>query len=942
MIVSFHRLTCYWLSPNPEDTAGVEAENFLKMVRNELSPGTIREGHIQENYNPEDLDQPPGYCWVRARLQELAKSPAVAGEPFFDSLPVFGAKPWVSESDSFPAFFWRIRSQEGALLGLLEVLAGRDFVTLHQCAISCFSSSEGDLLDQLREPSWMRLYQCQEALFIAEFTQISHLGSHEESRWAEHLAPFSNISPSFCFRPGEIEYRMQLGLIQRNTSAGPPVFEGIILVDRSELETALESGDCERSHLGATVFIPKLGLLIVNSMKVEWQLSEAEGKFPLLDQGLSKVRKELVELQKARAETVPAPLTRGEVERLGRSHHGAWEISDTAEQLLDTSLRNEAQFENLSVLLLGEDDPWARRTRLRLRHANGLIQTWVRSLDRQSRRLRAEIELALVTGRLLAGESSPELLLFSSNRGGRWRAMPSGFTPLVFQGLACDSPPSEASKTAWFTGVESGGGPSVLVLRPKFLDPSHLDDLVTFYSAALRDSSSEELHSLLGSLCGSKGHLSLASVVPGETRSIPVGGVFASKRNVPAGGLLWSESFEFLPRDGKHQFSEFYERLSSSDPGKADLSDWLGLVSLIAFLEALSVFFTTPPDHLSGVAQDWEEEQSRFLFLLALLCIAARREDEAKSYLRRSVRTALTHRDVAWAYFAAQFFQEYESQLQARKPQSDAAPTPRMRRRQPWRDRLALDFLEVYDLGAAVGLVRRMRDGKSSARLRRPWVLRFILCGAAFLTGALLLLTDMWLKSPFPRWIAGQETLREGVLIITATFAFLGAPLALVAGAGGALRRLFPEILYPRILGAITLTTITFFATQPMAPALAAANPLIFSSLMAISLGSGAFYLFWEIQRGIGRGRESFWRCIDLFSLVFLEAVSVSTVFSLLFGKLLEPTTPSADSSAFFLGDVFIRPKTIFLVASLSLFFGIVVQLMIQGGGDKEARQGLS
>jgi hypothetical protein len=927
MIASFHQLTGYWLSEDPLDPDIAEATDFLnRMLRH--GPQTVAEGHVQVNYDPDNLERAPGYDWVRERLQQLVQSPAVFRDPPFDAEPKFGSLPPVPDNEPFPAFFWNIRSNDDVLLGLREVLGGRDFIVFHQCALGHAGpvDDSDDVVGVLDENGWARPREGSAALFTAEFHQVSHLDLENRGLWTAQLDRFTYVSPWFEFRPEEVKYEICLGLRRPVTGPGVRRFEALVLVGKIEPETEEDVAHPTQMHLASTGFIPKLSALLTSTAKVEWQHAEGS-KLCVLEGSLRALRKGLDEFQRKRSASVPAVLSRRQAESLQLKHQTAWEVSDIAEQLSDTCLLNLRQFDEVSAQLLHQDDPWARHTRIELLQINGQLQAASRSLERQSRRLRDEIELALATGRF-AGESAPELLL-PARSALPWSGPPESFPPLV---VTASNPATatEPKGAVWYADPGSDQGGTILVLRPSEFESGDLESLTSYYSKALREASSEELRGLLRYLCGSHGSLCLAGADHGRTQWLRIGDLFAAEGVAGKSSTIRAKFLALSQADDEPMFSAAYRTSSHRELAEGDQQVWLGLEALVAFLDALACFFGSPPGHLQSVADDWPEAHSRFLFVLAILHIVAGRGDEARGCLRHSVHAALERRDLDGAYFVAELFKRYEHDHES----EGARPAPetsrsRVRQRQPWRRRAALDFLQAYDLSSAVELARDTYHSGSHAVIRRPKSIRWWLRGSVLGLAVLLLLTDRWIESLSPA--ALLEPRRRYALIATAALAFLGTPFALMIGARGALARLYPDILYPRILGAITLATITISATHETAKVLMHSSLPILYMLIAVSLGGGVLYLFSQVQRRVGPGLESAWRSLDLFSLAFLEAISVSTVFCLLFGKVFVSKSSSNEDAPFLVDGVFMRPKIIFLVACFTLFVGIVVQLMIQG-----------
>jgi len=346
---------------------------------------------------------------------------------------------------------------------------------------------------------------------------------------------------------------------------------------------------------------------------------------------------------------------------------------------------------------------------------------------------------------------------------------------------------------------------------------------------------------------------------------------------------------------------------------------WVGTISLLSFLDAVTGFLAKAPYHLASVASNYSAQRSRLLFLMGFLHVICGHSDEAKGRLRQAAQSALDHQDLDWAYFVAQCFREYEQWSEDSESKSTTSKL-HTSQKPPW-ERLALDFLNVYDLSSAIGLARKNpRDP-----LQGPRAIRFLLWGLAFLVGVALLASDKWLSAASQAW-------REAGLFGVSALAILGAPLALGVGARGALQRLFPDILYPRILGAIVVASVNLCVNQD-AGTVASPGLLVFSILLILSLGGGALYLHSEVRKKVGDGRESWLRCLDIFSLAFLEATSLSTIFALVYERTFLKAfieNHEVHPEIFTIGGIFLRPQTIFLMAILSMLIGIVVELMFQ------------
>lgn len=920
MIVSVHRLTGYWLEPEPElarkgeRSSWLASRVFLDLVRSPRIPTVPIKGQIYKYYDPEALPtESPGYRWLRKRLGEL-------NAPDFDAVPEFDPQAPVPDRDPFPAFYWQMEAEDGRPSGLLEVLVGWDTVVFHQSATCAARAGEGEeALYRLMETGWAGEHHCSEALFTARFVQVSHLEAADREVWSKEMDACEHSSHPFVFPGREVEYEMRLG-IGHTRSQGRDDYSGLVLVGEAVERTthAVAGEDFEQLHLDAGGFIVRLATLLANASKIAWEHNWAQSQHRLLGEGLGAHRDELERLQRDREQTLPAPLSRGEFERLQHIYHAAHKDLDHLHQAAQTCRLNLRQFEGFSRQLLDVKDRWADNTRLKLRRLVDELHEAQLTLQARAQWLQDEIHLLLATGGRFVGSYVPELLRPGLRSAGS-RPAPQGLQPLVV-----DAPTDEvfppAPTTLWFAGgegppAEQQGPPRPLVLRPGRITPDRREDLIELYSEALGDCSPEDLRRLIKTLCHPQGRLRLSTAGSGRSW-LAVGKVFARTADVEELQEAQGEILRFL-------------ELCAQEPARTSARvdpDEPGLLSLLFFLEAVTRFLVRPAHHLAGVAGELAAERPRLLFLIGFLQSIAGQEDAARGFLRQAARSALAGQDFSWAYFVAQFSREHERRRQearAQRKASDPDSRPDQPQKRPWLE-LASDFLDAYDLRSAVGLARKTRSaGRGRQPFSRPWGIRAGLWTLAVLVGAALLAADRWLGSVPAPW-------QGSVLSLVGALAVVAAPGALALGARGALTVLFPGVLYPRILGAVTLATITFCATEETS-FLTSGRPSIIAALMLLCAGGGFLYLYFEVRKKVQAVRESLLRCLDVFSLAFLEAVSLSAIFVFVYEEMFRRALVAPETAApFTLGDVFLRPRTIVLVALLSMLVGIVVQLLIE------------
>lgn len=915
MIASFHRLTYFWLEPDP-GTSWAAPRDFLTGIRSSRVSSTSTEGHICEHYDPEALpSDAPGYIWLRKKLGELASEvPADPGDTPFDAQPSFDPRHPVPERDPFPAFFWTMGGQDRNPWGILEVLVGRDFVVFHQCAMSEVKPGEGDdALRRLEENGWVLRHDSPAALFTAEFIQVSHLDATDRPFWSEKIARFELRSPSsFPFSRDAIEYETRLGISQ-DSKDGVDIYRGLVLIEQISRDAG--SGETPSElHLEATGFVTRLTTLLGNASKVNWENSQAQTKFAGISQEFKVDLAGLDQLQKRRERILPSPLSRSEVGKLRLIYHSARKNLEQVNQLVETCRLNLRQFEDLSRRFLHQLDPWAGDTLVKLRRLVDNLQVMQRALGSRAQWLQEEIYLLLETGGRFASDYVPELLQCLRSPAGRSLQVSEGLSPLVVRDYNAGKE-SGALTTLWLAGCEQKEGNQnneavPLVLRPSEISLDRKEDLTDLYVEALANCSPGSLRHLMESLCNREGHIQLATVKPSPP--LPIGKVFTAVAD-PEFQRMEGTLLSFLDP----AFSMVY----AQDSAQKD-QDWVGMICLLSFIEALIRFLDDAPFHLASIAREYSAARPRLLFLAGFLNVVSGRVDEAKGFLGQATQLALSNQDFDWAYLVAKFFQEYERRVGPKGSQIKQVVVKTQRGRLLRHEELAQEFLKVYDLDSAVSLARASLPSREG----RPWRMRGLLWVFAFVVGSALLLADKLAGPTPPHWFAGVQN-QWGVLVLVSAsaLAVLGAPLALWLGARRAMEQLFPAILFPRILGAITLGAIALCASEETEKLVTAKAP-IFTMMVVISLAGGIGYLYSEVRKKVSSGAECLRRCFDVFCLAFLEAACLSTAFVLIYEGMFEA---AYDKPGYYtMYGVFLRPHNIFLIAILSMFIGIVVQVM--------------
>lgn len=772
MILSFHRITAYWLEQESE-ASWLAAREFLDGLRSSRASHSPLKGHVYGFYNPAELPaEAPGYAWLNQALHEFDKKSRSDPHDPFDAVPEFDPAQPVPERDPFPAFYWTTQSQGGRPQGLLEVLIGWDIVVFHQFVMSEAQAGKGpETLERLTETGWAFRHECPGALFTAEMVQLSHLAVADRSFWETEAKPFQLKSPApVAFRSAGFVYEISL-VIGQGSVAGRDHYRGRVLVER-DAHAEQESQTPEACHLDTTGFITRLVTLMMNASKVSWERKQAEPQHKDVGGELRAGLRILDDLQRRRARVVPTPLTRSEIDRLQQIYRAARKNLEGVISLVETCRLNTQQFESFSRQLLHKHDPWAEDTRLRLQHIGKNLSVTQRTLQAQTQGLHEEISMFMAMGGRFAGDYAPELLRFPGSRAGMSGQAPSEGIIALVVGLPAGEVPPEIPPTLWWvrSGQAASGRDDVngrIILRPEEISLDRRQDLINLYVEALEDCSPEGIGLLMNIICQPDGCLRLAGNRSNQSPTVPIGRLFT-----PGSSPEFQSAEENLLDLLKNSFSTTYAEISS------ELSqDAAGLFCLLWFLEALIRLLDKPPLHLAGVMNRYSGMKARLLLFAGFLHIVCDQKEEAKGYLRQAARSALIQQDFAWAYFAAQFFRQYEG----RAATASSAPEPahassRRPRKQPWQE-LASDFLDVYDLRSAVGLAR---DNPSARKGRtpftRPWGIRAWLWGLTILAGASLLAADGWLSK-------GSGPRQEAILLLTGVLAVLAAPAALGLGA---------------------------------------------------------------------------------------------------------------------------------------------------------------
>ncbi len=887
MILERHHFTGYWLPSTPEarahDDSAEHARRHLEHARAALDDVAL-EGHIVTGYEPKALPDNPGYAWLRERLGEIT-----AREPAFDAEPELhaGQAPVYERRDPFPALFWRGRDAQGRR-AWLEILVGRDTVVLHQAAAA--QSERADLermRAELDAARWLSPPAPGEALFTGSFVQVSQA---EDDPGASLLAPFGRRVTTLAPEEGAAQAELGLALFDpRGHVSGA-------LVSALRPEPTAHADPWE-VHDETGRVLTRLTTAFVNARKVAWEHGVARGLFGQLAADQERARVRLDDLRSRHRHVLAPPLSYAEVEELRHHHQSLRRAHEDADKLFDTCRWNANQCEDVCRQILGADQLWAQATLIGLRRQIDQLDSFCQSSRRRVESLTHDIELEIAAGsRAVSSLHARELMRFDTAPA----AEHDDFLPLVVSGSAAPA------DVPWHVP----GGPPCEVRWPKGIGPEQDEDLERLYLGILQECSAGELSALTAALCATDGCIRLARGGAGgcgaappssEHVSLPVGALFALD---PRAG---TDVLEALC-DAARGLPEASAQSSPDERGQATGA----FACLLTLLDAVTGFLARPAPHLATLAARSAGARVRLLTLAGFLRLASGDEARGREALHAAAQAALAQGDFDWAFVVAQLSSRFDTRASQSTPAADEG-----------RARLAREFLRVFDLAAAVQ-VASCPAGRP-LRPARNW-LGPALRALAVAVGAGLLAADWWLAHGAPlAW-------RHGLLWASASLAVAGAPLALALASTRAGRHRLPHQHKPRLQGAVANAVLTFGTTDQTATLVALGGPAL--TVLSLCAGLGGFvWLSLEVRETVSAAHAPLRRCADVFALTFLQAVCVTAVTLLGYQRLLEKiyleTAPGLAAALHARSDpFFFHPAAVLSIATLSLFAGIVLQLM--------------
>jgi len=965
MFLSVHRLTCFWLNHSSEggrekglDESASQSLALLQSLCSTTVPGWSIAGGIGVGYDPQALPSGSGYDWLKARLLELERDEyRRPGEAPFDLIPEFDHP--APESDPFPALVWEMKSEDGREEALLEVLVGRDYLVFHQQVLDVGRGAESEekgceqRARTMTELDWFKIPRVEGPLLQAELYmgwsgQLEETGEDAGDAIQRLLQGYEYHS-EIAHRMSSTQYDFHLAL------SGPvrgDVIRGGLRLRRVSTEEQAGSRSPIQIYKNGIFVLVRLASALVNREKIEFEYTQAPELFGNLERNLDRYSVTVQKERRAREGSLQGPLTHAEVERWYRREAQLRKtLAEEVDQLVSTCQVNLQQFEDFWGEMQALEGPeaqhsqsWVRFSRFRLRYLYSQLESRRNELHNQTAGLLAEIDLLLRQGtRSFSAEYARELIGFPRVDVAAPEDEEELYRRLLVQGAGGAGATKPGCVTMWCTEdarVEGQQQRRLRVLRPRRARPESYEELVEHYKSGLGKCFPDEVEFLFGLLTTDSSRISLlrsgeeASALPAVSSSLSTASLLRFSR--PVQTLRKEDGRKVLaallppvkdePRKRQPYCAASFEELS--DEGEQD--EWVALLCMTAFFDALARFLEDPPQRLATLAEERIWGLPRLLFLVGALHGRAERWGRATEYLRRAVQAALVQQDADWAYFVAQFFRVMEHHREERENQgSPGKAEARQEERRAWRRRIAGDFLDVFDLGAAIGMVQEKRLSSSPEKIfRTPRSPRYLLWTVTVALVAALVGGDYLLAAANAEWM---QRWRTPVLLGLTIASILGTPLVLLAGSRRALFRLFPDLLYPRILGAIILAVITFSVTEQAAVAVSTGHPLLVGLMFGLFFGGGALYLFSEVRRKVGRWGESVARFWDIYCLACLEALSLSAVFVLIFEKLfLQSTKDPKITNLFVVNDIFWRPRTVLLIAGFSLFVGIVVHLMFR------------
>ncbi|MBN2082117.1 hypothetical protein JW859_07905 [bacterium] len=346
---------------------------------------------------------------------------------------------------------------------------------------------------------------------------------------------------------------------------------------------------------------------------------------------------------------------------------------------------------------------------------------------------------------------------------------------------------------------------------------------------------------------------------------------------------------------------------------------WSAYQALLAFLEAIT-------EYLKEARQETDyrglmvSARAKLLFLFGLIRgLNPDAVSETALTLQEAVHAALEAKDVKRAIYFAQVHNIYLNAL----PISKEEELPDI---DSWRTNIACEFIDVYEFTTALEQGREdqpsaIEESSSRGARLKHWLGQFTqavwlpLAVVGIISAVGLGIGEVYLGAAWA-WVLASWFL--GLLLLG---------LSLSSGWNWRhILHLTPRVLYPRIMGAISVAILTWCLSEDFS-SLIKTDWWLLTILSVLCVVGGWGYLYSQVKRKLDtkddRRRAKF-RSLDLLSLAMLEALILSTVAAPFYFKTFEH----------FLKQDLWRPTAwhILLIACVSLFIGIVIQLMFSGG----------
>jgi hypothetical protein len=675
--------------------------------------------------------------------------------------------------------------------------------------------------------------------------------------------------------------------------------------------------------------------------KVNFQGKVASQYFPKCEKQFSGIRQDLDAKKQRRRGFLGDPLHYQDVASLEGQEASCNQVFGQLDQALATCQRNFSQFEDLRRKLLPPDQPWADVTAQRLRNLVRDLEVRHRRLDRELRRVTEAVRTFLAAGtRSYADAYARRLLRHPSEAGeepGEEREREDDED--LYLSLVCRRAGEQQAEreigeygALWEVAGEevAAKGDSretIVAVRPREIEPHWYEQLARYYGASAQGLVFSQLEGLVDNLLAPGGQIRIEDQEP-----LPIGKLLDPKPKDPEGESSWP----LVPRQ-------------LSEPAETALQ------AMIALLVALDRLLEAPPLHLQQAAHDRKLQRQRPCLLEALGALHALTDQcsQAENQLHRAIRLHISQGNGQRAYELSQWIcriEDIEDMADATAsslPQTEAQNREESTKkpRYEWRRRLARDFLAVFDIRSAVALVKSERPGKLGVQFQKqPLRIRACLWAAAVFVLAGLAAADWLATHGLPPSLRLPPVAPQMWIIPAAALALLGGPLALIFGAGPrAAWRLLPELLYPRIFMPMVLAVLNLAAIQQTPAMLTSGSgevKIAVGGLLLLAAGGFLYSRVRQAQRDADLGtRKTLACCFDVFSLAFLEAAALSTVFAVLYEALFEEKVTAPDPYIVF-SDIFLRPFYVLSIGALLMFVGIGVQLMFRPEGRQTEPQG--